>query len=230
VGRVIFIAGKFLGIAATLVIAIYVMSIVYLITLRYGVKLAVWEASDTPVIFILVLSFVLTVISGGVANFFFGSNFSSSSTIASVVVFTGSFFVLCFIGPDWALQKFADKIQWSLLLGSVLTLFASFVLTAVAVALSTRLHLVPALTITFIVFVVGLMSDFLFLELSKKYFAVKAIYALVPNLQYFWIGDALVAGKTVSGIYFLGVFAYMLVMVTAILAFAGYLFEEKELA
>jgi hypothetical protein len=98
------------------------------------------------------------------------------------------------------------------------------------VALSTRLQLVPALTITVLVFVLGLMSDYFFLELSQKYFAIKVVYALVPNLQYFWIADALVAGKTVSVGYLFAALSYMVVMVAAVLAFGAYLFEEKELA
>ena len=229
-GRGLFIVGKFLGIAGTLAVAVYVMSIVYLIVLRYGVKLAVWEDPDYPVVVFLSIAFLFTFIIGAISNFFFGNNFSSSATASALVVFTLAFIVVALLAPDWSLQKFGDKIDWSLLLGSLLILFASFVLTAIAVALSTRLQLVPALTITFLFLVLGLMSDYFFLDLSREYFAVKAVYALVPNLQYFWIADALIQGKSVSAEYILVVLAYMVVMVTGILAFGAYLFEEKELA
>ena len=229
-GRGMFIVGKFMGIAGTLVVAVYIMSIIYLIIMRYGVKLAVWEDPDHPVTTFLSLAFVLTVIFGAIANFFFGKNFCSSAIASAVPVFTIVFFTLCFIGKDWSLQPFGYKVRWFLLVGSLLVLFSAFVLTAVAVALSTRLHLVAALTITFLVFVLGLMSDFLFLKLSAEYLPVRMIYALVPNMQYFWIADALETGKGVSGDYVLMVFLYTVVVVAAILAFAAYLFEERELA
>jgi hypothetical protein len=74
------------------------------------------------------------------------------------------------------------------------------------------------------------MSDYLFLNLSATNLAVRIVYAAVPNLQYFWIGDVLVQGKSVSALYILSAFAYMVVIVGALLAFAAYLFEEKELA
>ncbi len=229
-GRGLFIVGKFLGIAGTLAVAVYIMSVVYLIVLRYGVKLAAYEDPDHPVILFLSLAFLLTFIFGAISNYFFGNNFSSSVVTSAVPVFTFAFVVLSFLAPDWSLQAFGEKIQWYLLLGSLLVLFASFVLTAVAVALSTRLQLVPALTITVLIFMLGLMSDYLFLDLAQRYFAIKAVYALVPNLQYFWIADALVVGKTVSVGYLFAALSYMVVMVTAILAFGAYLFEEKELA
>lgn len=229
-GRGFFIVGKFLGIAGTIVVAIYIMSMIYLITLRYGVKLAAYEDTDYPVIVFLVLAFFLTLLIGAMANYFFGKNFCSSAVIAAIPAFTFAFIVLCFLSPQWSFQAFGEKMQWHLLLGSLLITFASFVLTALAVALSTRLQLVPALTITFLFFVLGLMSDFLFLEASKGNFFVKIIYAAVPNLQYFWIADALVQNKPIHIGYIFAVMLYLSAMVTAILAFGAYLFEEKELA
>ena len=115
-------------------------------------------------------------------------------------------------------------------MGSLHVVFAALVLTAVAVALSTRLHLVASLTITFLFFALSLMSDYLFQGLAEKNFAVRIVYAAVPNLQYFWISDALIKGQAISATYVLASFGYMAVMVTALLAFAAYLFEEKELA
>jgi ABC-2 type transport system permease protein len=229
-GKVSFIVGKFLGIAGTITVAIYIMSIIYLITLRYGVKLAAYEDPDRPVIVFLILAFFLTFVFGIISNYFFGKNFCSAAVTSAVPAFTFAFIVLCFISPKWSMQAFADKIQWQLLLGSLLITFASFVLTALAVALSTRLQLVPALTISFLFFILGLMSDYMFLKLSSSNIFVRAVYALIPNLQYFWIADALVAEKSVSAGYVFAVLLYMTAMITAILSFGAYLFEEKELA
>ena len=229
-GKGFFIAGKFFGIAGTIVAAIYVMSIIYLITLRYGVKLAAYEDPDHPVIVFLVLAFFFTILIGAVSNYFFGKNFNSSAVIASIPAFTFAFIALCFISPGWGLQKFGEKIQWNLLIGSLLITFAAFVLTALAVALSTRLQLVPALTITFLFFILGLISDFLFLKTSSSNFFARVIYAVVPNLQYFWVADSLVQNKPIQAGYVFAVLIYLTAMVTAILAFGAYLFEEKELA
>jgi ABC-2 type transport system permease protein len=229
-GKVSFIVGKFFGIAGTIGTAMYIMSIIYMITLRYGVKLAAYEDPDHPVIVFLILAFFLTVLFGVISNYFFGRNFCSSAVTSALPVFTFAFIILCFISPKWSLQAFAEKIQWRLLLGSLLTTFAALVLTALAVALSTRLQLVPALTISFLFFIVGLMSDYLFLKMSSSNIFVRAVYAVVPNLQYFWIADALVADKPVPAGYVFAVLLYMTAMITAILAFGAYLFEEKELA
>jgi len=229
-GRGFFIVGKFFGIASTIVAAIYVMSLIYLITLRYGVKLAAYDDPDHPVILFLVLAFFMTVLIGAISNYFFGKNFCSSAVAAAIPAFTFAFIALCFISPQWSMQSFGEKMQWRLLLGSLLITFASFVLTAFAVALSTRLQLVPALTITFLFFVLGLMSDYLFLKSVSKNFFIRIVYAVIPNLQYFWIADVLVQNKPVQAGYVFAVLLYLTAMVTAILAFGAYLFEEKELA
>jgi hypothetical protein len=130
------------------------------------------------------------------------------------------------------LQAFAAGVDWRLIPASVLALFALWMLSALALACSTRLDMIPTLAICSGLFLLGLMSQYFFIEPAKAGSWWAAIlFAVTPNWQLFWFGDALDTGK---GSFFWGYVGkasgYAVAYVGAVLAVALILFEDRELS
>ena len=68
---------------------------------------------------------------------------------------------------------------------------------------------------------VSLVSKLLF-------FLVKALYALLPNIQFFWPADALTQGNDFTPAYLGMTLGYSLLMTAAILSLAIILFQDRE--
>jgi hypothetical protein len=112
----------------------------------------------------------------------------------------------------------------------LLILFALWILAGLALACSTRLDIIPTLAICSALFLLGIMSDYLFGRQSDKWWGA-VLYTITPNWQLFWLADALDSGKDLFHWgYVAKAFAYVVCYVGAALAGAVALFEERELS
>ena len=102
--------------------------------------------------------------------------------------------------------------------------------TGGAIACSTRFELIPTLAICSGLFLLGLMSDYLFGRLADAgSWWASALYTVVPNWQLFWLADALENKKSIPWSYVGRSFAYVLGYLGAVLAVALVMFEDREL-
>jgi hypothetical protein len=92
--------------------------------------------------------------------------------------------------------------------------------------------MIATLSICSAVFLVGLMSDYLFgLPAAHGSWWASMLYSMVPNWQLFWLADALETGKSTFHWAYVGkAFAYMVFYAGAALAVAVALFDERELS
>jgi len=229
VGRGEFVVGKFFGIAFSITMAIYIMTIVLVAIVRHGSKLAAWEAPDTPVVVFLAAAIGLSLLYGFVSNYFFQKNFCSSTIKAAVFCFTIVFVALCFISSDWKVEGFGIYIPWQIPVASLLLLLGIFVLSTWAIAVSVKFHLPVALLTTSGIFLLGLMSDYIFGRFASSNFAARLMYSLLPNIQFFWVGDALGADMTIPARYILSAGCYAAAYISAILFVASFLLETREI-
>src|SRR5207248_1718537 len=100
-------------------------------------------------------------------------------------------------------HPFATGVDWRLIPAAVLILFALWILAALALTCSTRLDIIPTLTICSAFFLLGLMSDYLFGRRASataspatllawlKHALASVLYSVTPNWQLFWLADAL---------------------------------------
>ena len=111
-------------------------------------------------------------------------------------------------------------------------LFALWILAGLALACSTRLDVIPTLAICSALFLLGLMSDYLFGRAARDgSWWGSVLYSVVPNWQLFWLADALDSGKTTFHWGYVGkALVYVAGYVAAALALAVVLFEERELS
>ena len=230
VGRAQFLLAKFTGLAGALTLLAYVNLV--------GVMTASWMAfdaygkTDVTAIGIFAGGIAVAYGLGGFSNFFLRRPFVSDAVFAMVVMVTVSAFIILEFTQQ--MQSLGEKasVDWRLVPAGILILFAFWIFAALALACSTRLDMIATLAVCSAVFLLGLMSDYLFgLPAAKGNWWASALYTVVPNWQLFWLADALETGKSTFQWGYVGkAFAYMICYSGAALSVAVALFDERELS
>jgi len=225
-----FIVAKFLGIIFSLLAALYVLTLVFILMIRIGVPETASFTLDWPVTLGILGSLLVALIVGGCANYFFNKNFVSTTITSVIFLITTAFVGLCFFDKNFALQSFGADINWELAKACMLLWFAIFILGAIATVLSTRLGIVMNMVACTVIFIMGLLSDHILGELACTFIPARIAYALVPNLQFFWLADALTMGRVIPLTYMGNVIGYALLYQAAILCLGTLIFSGRELS
>ena len=232
VPRPIFILGKFFGVSGAITIAAYLLLLVFLFTLRHRVLQNASDELDWPVILFGTGAVLLALIIAGVANYYYNKVFTSTLTYTLLITVTGGFALVSFINKHWGFQSpvtdfVADHNRIAqVVVGCALMLQGLLVITAIAIAFSTRFSQVITLVVCIVVVVVGIMSGSLNYMVNNAvgieagaplwssvktvwiadlpgarkaaYLAAKAVYLLAPNYQYYWPADAITQGNSLT--------------------------------
>jgi hypothetical protein len=230
VGRAQFLLAKFVGLAMALTVLTYVNLLVALLASRMAFDAD--GSTDLVALGIFAAGLAIAYLMGGFSNFFLRRTFVSDATFCVVLMITVAFVVISFFNNKGETQEFAKGVDWRLVPAAVLILFALWILAGLALACSTRLETIPTLAICSALFLLGLMSQYLFgaKALSGSWWA-SMLYTVTPNWQLFWLADALDTGKTLYYWGYVGkAFGYAVCYVGAALALAVILFEDRELS
>ncbi len=240
VSKVQFLLGKYVGLIGALTVLTYVNGLASLLASRmafdsYGnpdkIGLQVFYGA-------VLLAFVL----GGLTNYFARRPFVPDATLFLVVTVTLAFVAINFIDKEGSFQPWGKDLDWRLVPAVLLILLALWLLAAVALACSTRLDMIPTLAICTAVFLLGLMSDYLFgrrlddkvadpsIWQSLGLWVSSVLYTILPNWQLFWLSDALEKGRTIPWSYVGKALGYVAAYLAAALALAMLLFEDRELS
>ena len=119
---------------------------------------------------------------GGFLNCFMQMRFVITTVIAQVLLTTSMFAILLATEAETTGASQTPQVDWRLIPATVLLLFV-LILTALALACSTRMELLPTLTVCSGVLFLGLMSDWLFLERSQDGTLWASFYTIIPNWQ-----------------------------------------------
>ncbi len=230
VGAFQFVLGKFLGISVSLGLAVYILILVLLLVVRIGAPETASFELDIPATVGLLGSLVLAILVGGCANYFFNKNFSSTAVTAAVPIITIFFITLCFFDRDLKFQEFGADIDWNLAKAGLVLTGAVFILGAMATALSTRVGTTMNIVLCFTMFLLGLLSDYMFGELAQTSILGRIAYGILPNLQVFWLADAL-SMDIIIPMWFIGYsFAYASMYQSAVVCLAVVAFGTRELS
>jgi len=230
VGRAQFLLAKFTGLAGALALLAYVNMV--------GVLLASWMAFDaygkTDVVAISIFAGGVALAYGlaGFSNYFLRRTFVSDAVFALVVMTTLAAFIILQITQQMQSLGEQAAVDWDLIPAGILILFALWILAAVALACSTRLDMIATLAVCSAVFLLGLMSDYLFgIPAAHGSWWASTLYSIVPNWQLFWLADALETGKSTFHWAYVGkALGYVIFYAGAALAVAVALFDERELS
>ncbi|MBL6763362.1 MAG: hypothetical protein ISQ14_00285 [Verrucomicrobiae bacterium] len=229
VSRAKFILAKYAGVAVALLLIGIVNLICALLCSRMAPNL--YQALDPPARMVIFGGILAGLGTAGYTNFFQHRQFVGDA-VMSISGFIAVFFVVVlFLDKEWNRQEFGALVDWRMLPAGILILCALLVLASVALACSTRLELMPTLAVCSIIFLLGLMTDYLFgRAASEGALWAKALYAALPNWQLFWMADALEGEKTIPTGYILRALSYVGCYLVAALSVAMALFEDRELA
>jgi len=230
IGRAQFLLAKFTGLAAALTLLTYVNLVGVLLCSKMAFD--AYGSTDLIALGIFAAGVAIAYALGGFSNFFLRRPFVSDAVLALVLMITlAGFVIIRFTEQEQSLFT-AAEVDWRLVPAGILILFALWILAAVALACSTRLDTIPTLAVCSAIFLVGLMSDYLFGQRAEAgNWWASTLYTVIPNWQLFWLADALDMGKsTFHWEYVAKAFVYTVGYAGAALAIGTALFEERELS
>jgi hypothetical protein len=228
VQRPIFIIAKFLGVAGAVGLAHYICTIALLMAIRHGVLESVNDPCDWTVLGAGGAAVVLTLLLSAFFNYSYDWKFSSTAVTLLACFLTLAVVFLSFIDRDWKFAPQNNGFNAVDIYGSILLYLAVVIIAAVAVAISARFNIVVTLSACIGVFLLGLVSDWAFGGLARSHLWAKICYYALPNLQVFWISDAIYEGSTVPLKYLLISASYALCYTAGILALAVALFQRRQ--
>lgn len=160
IGRAQFLLAKYTGLLLALTVLTYVNLISVLLASRMAFD--AYGSTDMFAVGIFALALIIAYIMGGFSNFFLRRPFVSDAVFSLVLMTTVAFIVINFYTKEGKPQAFAHGVDWRLIPAGVLVLFALWILAGLALACSTRLDIIPTLAICTALFLLGIMSDYLF--------------------------------------------------------------------
>jgi hypothetical protein len=161
VARPTVVLGKYLGVAAAILLAMGIMLGFLLMALRHGVMSTASDELDGPVLLFGLGSVALAMFIGAWTNYFYGWNFPQTfaSLLCPLVIL--SCFALLIVGKEWKIQPFpGPDFKPQILAACVCLIFAVMVMTSVATAVSTRLGQVMTIVVCVGVFLAAMLSNY----------------------------------------------------------------------
>jgi len=262
VARPVFVVGKYLGVAGAIAVAFFILSLVFLFTRRHGVMQTASDHFDGPILLFGSLALLGALGVATVGNYMYRWVFSSTFVTTLTVTITVAALLAFSLNKGWAIQSPLHDFSehgagmGQIVIGLLLIFEAVLMLTAVAIAASTRLGQIMTLVVCLGVFVIGLISNSFSqlvdhrlnlpngigvvqslgavltadtaLHLKLFYTLAKLLYVALPNLQFLWPADALADDNPFSGIHVATVTAYAALYTTVVLCLAVVLFQRRE--
>ena len=229
VQRPIFLIAKFLGVLAAVALAHYLCTVALLMAIRHGVMETASDTHDWTVLGAAGVTVVATALLSAFFNYVYDWKFTSTAIVIAAIFATAGLIFLIFIDEHLKFNPKENGIHALDIYGSVLLFLAAMVIAALAVAVSTRFNTMVTLSACVGIFLLGLISDYVFGRFADVYLWARIGRFLVPNLQVFWISDAIYEGSRVPLSYVFLSGSYALCYTGAILALAVALFQRRQI-
>ncbi len=234
INRLSFIAGKFIGVLASLLLANIFMLLVFLLVLRHGVLSAAYMERDIPVIVFGLSAAAATLIIAGLLNYLFDWQFAPTAMGLGLPLMTFAVVIAGFFDKHWQFQTFGKGYSIDVIKACILLTLAVWILAGICLVCSTRLNVVWTLVICFVILCFGMIWDHYVLPhvVASSHMVAKAgwsaLYAAVPNFQSFWMLDALDTDKHIPWSYVAHAVGYAMCYILAMMFLAYALFLERQ--
>lgn len=232
VGRPLFLVGKYVGLLAALIIAYYLATLVFILSVRHGVLQNTSDPWDAPVLVFGFGSFGVALTVGAFCNYFYGKDFPTTMFAVLTPLLTLAVLLVGKFDEHWDVIPLGSNfVGGQVFIAAYLVLLAVMVTAAIAVAASTRFGQLMTLVICTGFLSLGFISDYAFGQYEQSSVLAKIAYRTVPNIGPFWVIDGLNAGTeatTVTGEYIGFVTCYALLLVTGIVSIAIVAFQRRE--
>lgn len=228
VGRPTFVVGKFLGVLAAVLVGYALLSVVFLMEVRHGVMETVSTKYDLPVLVFGFSALGVALIAATFGNYVYGMHFPTTLLAWVVPGALVAFAAASFFGNQWEVKPPLENLNPQVLAAVATNFCAVSVLTALAVALATRLSQIVTLVACGSVFLLGLLSSYYFGRFADQDAIRGFVYHLLPNFQFFWFGDAITLDVKISFEHVVRVAAYAGLYTMAILSAGVAMFQTRE--
>lgn len=228
VRRPIFIIAKFLGVIAAVGLAHYICTIALLMAIRHGVLESASDTHDWTVVTAATGTVATALLLSAFFNYSYDWKYTSTAIVLMGMFATFAITFLALIDRQWKFNPHDNRISSVDIYGSILLLLAAMIIAALAIALSARFNIVVTLSACIGVFLLGLISDYVFGRFAQTHLWAKVGRFIVPNLQVFWISDAIYEGSQVPLKYILIGASYAICYTAAILALAVAIFQRRQ--
>lgn len=162
IGRPMFILGKYLGVTAAILVAAVIMLTFLLFAIRHEVMSTASDSYDGPVLIFLSAALLISIGIGIWGNFFYGWVFSSTAIFTMLPLVLIAYVLTLSVSKEWAFQPISTNFKPQVTIAGLCVLMGVLVLTAVALVCSTRLGQVMTVVVCAGVFMLGLLSNYLF--------------------------------------------------------------------
>lgn len=163
VSRTTFILGKYLGLAAAVTLAMYVVGLVFLFTVRHKVMQSASQPYDQPVWMFGALAALFSLLVAALWNYLSGAHFPTAALAVGTPVLTIGLLLTGIWDAKWNLNDpYGKGIDVAMLAAMLLVWQAVLLLAAIALAAGTRLKQAATLAVTFGALLLGLWNDSFF--------------------------------------------------------------------
>lgn len=228
ISRPAFVIGKFFGISAAVALAHLLITMAFLMVTRHGVLETASDEIDWTVVTAGGLACLVTIVITFFMNYIYGWNFSSTGVVLGTTLMGFGVLFLVFVDREWKFNPADNHFESFDIIASTLLLLALFTLIALAILFSTRFNEVLTLTLCVGIFLLGLISDWVFGRFVDQHFWARIGAILTPNLQVFWVSDAIYETGTIPADYLLIASGYSVLYTAGILALAVALFQRRQ--
>ncbi|RKY12469.1 MAG: hypothetical protein DRP52_04640 [Planctomycetota bacterium] len=229
INRPTFVLGKFLGVSMAVALAHLLITMAFLMTIRHGVLETASDEIDWTVITAAGSAILATLIITAFLNFVYDWNFPSTGIVLGTIFIGFGILFLVFIDRDWHFNPAENHFEMFDIIASGLLLLALFALVALAILFSTRFNEVLTLSFCVGIFLLGLISDWVFGRFADQHIWAKIGSILTPNLQIFWVSDAIYESGTIPASYLLLAITYSGLYTAGILSLAVAFFQRRQI-
>ena len=228
VSRGLFLVGKWLGVMTATARFWFSMLAATLLAERVAERLDGYDyVTDRPVQFVLFLVPLLALAVAGYLHNRRRARFCRAALAALTALLAAALAAALLFTRRTAFAPSFANLHLAVVPVALLILLALGVYAAIATALATRLRASPALVICLLLLLLGLSSDTLLAPSSPA--PVRLLAALVPNLQSFWMCDALAPGRALPPLYLLHAALYAAALDAAALGAGMIAFRGKDI-
>lgn len=224
VSRELFFGATYGGIVLVCLLFVGIVVISAMLSVRMALE---GIHTDWLIGVIFALAVLLAFAGAGAANYR-GYNFCSALFKALFLCILTALIVSAFLDPSGHLVRFGALIRWELLPVSLLIFAALAMLAAIAVTLSTRFAPVIVFSCCCLVFILGLISDYLFSAMAGGGPLVKLCAAIWPSWQCLWVYGSLEGSGAVTPGYVLKACGYAVLYISGILCLGFVSFKNAE--
>ncbi len=235
VSRNSFVLGKFLGIVGAVLLAEYLLGLVYMLTMRHGVLV---NASDHEDITVVVFGYSAAIISclyGAFCNYFYKWRFGSTTVICGSILTTISLVILFFIDARWQYKPALGNFPIQLLGPLALVVLATIVISAIAVAAAMRFNMVTTMIICVLTFLLGTMVHYkLGPVVTQSDSMVQSALAwvglaMIPSINLYVVSDLVYESKYLPKEYFYSCVLYTILYSAGAITAAMMLFRKRDI-